>query len=479
MRKIVLYILSVISIVIIPAAITSSILLTLAINENFYISVIKSLNLVETLIKTKNVQTEKDIKREVEKKTGMSQFKLQYESLKNDYENKFTAYSVINKDEEYDKLEKQKDELENFKWEESSEEFKTEDDFNRYKKNKIKDLKVSLKEIKKYRIKNDEAIKKIKDEMENAKAAFDDADSELKGKEKDAKYIVESRSGDFMNETYSDIAIIEPMLTDDLNKLFIEKELKSVIKNYLEFMTTWRRQRDTGNIYENRLNVESGMIENLKTVSIPPLVINLHVRIKENGIEKEKNLLSEIFVEKIMATPGLKSPWVLIQIFKLSGSWMVETAGRTILKDTGLRISDGVIRSDTIILSGDKAEKFEKIMMLFSAAKYTPYAAAGLTLFLVFILIIAAPDKRTGMKMSGFVLKYPSAIIVIAGIAIIIVSIKPGLMIPQIVNDPVNSAFFDKIAFNTALHIFAPVTGVFFILSVAGGILSKFGKSKK
>jgi len=158
---------------------------------------------------------------------------------------------------------------------------------------------------------------------------------------------------------------------------------------------------------------------------------------------------------------------------------MVETAGRTILKDTGLRISDGVIRSDTIILSGDKAEKFEKIMMLFSAAKYTPYAAAGLTLFLVFILIIAAPDKRTGMKMSGFVLKYPSAIIVIAGIAIIIVSIKPGLMIPQIVNDPVNSAFFDKIAFNTALHIFAPVTGVFFILSVAGGILSKFGKSKK
>jgi len=83
------------------------------------------------------------------------------------------------------------------------------------------------------------------------------------------------------------------------------------------------------------------------------------------------------------------------------------------------------------------------------------------------------------MKVSGFVLKYPSVIIVIAGIAIIIASLKPGLMIPQIINDPVNSAFFDKVAFTTALHLFAPITGVFFVLSLAGGILLKFGKKKK
>ncbi|HNX24122.1 MAG TPA: hypothetical protein PKG60_08730 [Spirochaetota bacterium] len=479
MRKIFLYILSIISIIIIPVAITASILLTLAVNENFYISVIESLNLVETFIETKNVQIEKDIKKEIEKKTGMSQFKPRYESLRKDYEDKLIAYTSINKNEEFDKIEKQIDELDDLKWEKSSDEFKDEDDFDRFKKLKMTDLKNALKDIKEYRSKNDDQIDKIENAMEDAKDKFDDADDELKDKEEDAKDIIELRRGDFMNEMYSDISKVEPALTEELNRLFIEKELKSVIKNYLNFMTTWQRQKESGNIYESRLNVESGMIENVKKISIPPLAISLKVKVNENGIENEKNLLSEVFVEKIRETPGLKSPWVLTRIFKLSDSWIAETAGNTILKGTGLTMADGLIKSDAIILSGEKAENFEKIMMVFSAAKYTPAAAGGAVLLFVILLIIAAPDKKSGMKVSGFVLKYPSVIIVIAGIAIIIASLKPGLMIPQIINDPVNSAFFDKVAFTTALHLFAPITGVFFVLSLAGGILLKFGKKKK
>jgi hypothetical protein len=479
MRKIFLYVLTVISIIIIPAAITASILLTLAVNENFYISVIKNLNLVETFIETKNVQIEKDIRREVEKKTGMSQFKPKYDALKKDYEDKLIAYSSINKNDEFEKIEKQIDELDDLEWEKSSDEFKTEDDFDLFKKNKMKDLKSALKEVKEYRKKNDAAIEKIEDEMEEAKDHFENADDELKDKEDDAKDIIESRRGDFMNEMYSDIAKIEPVLTENLNTLFIEKELKSVIKKYLGFVTTWQKQKEAGNIYESRLNIESGMIENMKKVSIPPVSISLNVKVNENGIEKEKNLLSEVFVDSIRDTPGLKSPWVLTQIFKLSDSWISEKAGNLILKDAGLTMSDGVIKSGPIILSGEKAEKFEIIMMVLSIAEYAPFAAAGIILILAVLLIIAAPDKKTGMRASGFVLKYPSVVIVIAGIAVIIASIKPGLMIPQIVNDPVNSAFFDKIAFTTALHLFAPITVIFFVISLAGGILLRFGKKKK
>jgi hypothetical protein len=244
-------------------------------------------------------------------------------------------------------------------------------------------------------------------------------------------------------------------------------------------MTSWQKQKEAGNIYESRLNVESGMIENVKKVSLPPLALSLRVKVNETGIEKEKNLLSEVFVEKIRETPGLKSPWVLTNIFKLSDTWITETAGNTILKGTGLRMSDGVIKSDAIILSGGNAEKFEILMMVLSAAKYAPYAAAGSVILFIVLLFIIAPDKKSGLRTSGFVLKYPSALIVIAGIAVIIASIKPGLMIPQIVNDPVNSAFFDKVAFTTALHLFAPITGVFFVLSLTGGILLKLGKRKK
>ena len=479
MRKIFLYLLSVISIIIIPAAITVSILLTLAVNENFYISVIKSLNLVETFIETKNIQIEKDIKREVEKKTGMSQFKPLYESLKKDYEDKLIAYTSINKNVEFDTIEKQIDELDDLKWEKSSDDIKTEDEFDIFKKNKMKDLKSALKEIKEYRSKNNDSISRIENEMEDAKDKYEDAEDELKDKEEDAKDIIESRRSDFMNEMYSDIARIEPVLTEDFNRLFIERGVKSLIKRYLDFMTTWETQRKTGSIYESRLNVESGIIENVKKISIPPVNLSLRVKVNENGIEKEKNLLSEVFVDRIRETPGLKSPWVLTQIFKLSDSWVTEAAANSFLKGTNLNLADGVIKSDAIVLTGKKAENFEKIMMVFSAAKYIPYAAAGAVLLFIILLIIAAPDKKSGMRASGYVLKYPSIIIVIAGIAVIIASVKPGLMIPQIVNDPVNSAFFDKVAFTAALHLFAPLTGVFFVLSLAGGILLKIGKWKK
>ena len=151
----------------------------------------------------------------------------------------------------------------------------------------------------------------------------------------------------------------------------------------------------------------------------------------------------------------------------------------SIFKGTGLRLSDGVIKSDPIILSGEKAEKFEIIMIILSAAKYTPFAAGGIIIFLVIILVIVAPDKKSGIRTAGLVLKYPSVVIVIAGISIMLASLKPGLMIPQIVNDPVNSAFFDKVAFTTSLYLFAPLTGIFFILSLAGGIFMRFGKKKE
>jgi hypothetical protein len=476
MRKIFFYALSVISIIIIPVSITAAILLTLAVNENFYISVIKNLNLVQTFIETKNFQIEKDIKKEIEKKTGMSQFRIEYEILRKNYEDKLVAYSLLYKSEEYDKLKKQIDDLDDLDWEKSSEAFKNKDDFERFKKQKMLDLKTALKEIKEYRKKNDDAIDKAEDEMEKAKDKFENADDLLKDKESVAKDIIETRRGDFMNEMFSDIAKIEPALTESLNKLFIEQELRRVIRTYLSFFTSWKQQVKAGNIYETRLNVESGMIENVKKVNLPPLLLSLRVKVNENGLEKEKNLLGEVFVEKIRETQGLKSPWVLTKIFMLSDSFIVEKAGNSIFKDTGLSLNNGVIKSGEIVLSGGKASRIEKVMMIMTFAPYSLYAAAGITFILILLLFVAAPNKKTGLKFSGFILKYPSIIIVIGGIAVIIASIKPGLMIPRIVNDPINSAFFDKVYFTTALHLFAPITAVFFIFSLAGGLLLKFGK---
>lgn len=475
MKRIFLYITMVLSCIIIPAVIAAAILLTLSVKSGFYISIVKRMNLVETFIETKNSQIEKDIMREVEKKTGLSTFKPEFETVRRDYEEKLVAYSTINKSLEYDRIDKQIDELDDLKWEKSSDEFKTEDDFDRYKKNRIKELKISLKEIKEYRDKNDDAIDKAEDVMKAAKDKFEDAEDMLKDKESLAKDIIKSRRDEFMNEMFSDIAKIEPALTEKLNTLFLDRELKSVIQSYIDFITSWKRQKSSGNVYISRLNIESGSIENVKKIILPPLKLSLLVR---DNSSIEKNLLSEVFVETIDRTPGLKSPWVLSRIFKLSDSWIVEAAGNSYLKGIGLTISSGVIRSNQLVISGRRAEILEKVMMILSVAVYTPLIAGSVIILALLLIIFLSSDIRSGIRKAGFVLKYPSAAIVVLGIAVIIASLKPGLMIPQIVNDPVNSAFFDKLAFTVALHFFAPVTAVFFVFSLAGGLLMRIGKKR-
>jgi len=479
MRKIIIYILSVLSVIIIPLSVTAAILLTLAVNENFYIGVIKKLDLVETFIETKNLQLEKDIKKEIEKKTGMSQFRVEYEKIRKDFEEKSAAFTKLNKTDEYNRLDKQIDELDDLVWEKSSDSFKTEDDFDRFKKQKMLELKNAMKEIKEYRKKNDDAIDKAEDEMEKANDVFEDADDNLKDKESEAKDIIEKRRGDFMNEMYHDIAKIEPSLTESLNKLFIEQELRRVVREYLAFFTSWQQQVKAGNIYEARLNVESGMVENTKKVNLPPLNLSFKVKVNENGAVKEKNLLSEVFVEKIRETPGLKSPWVMTKIFSLADSFIVEKIGNTFLKGTGFSINDGVIKSETIVLSGDKASKLKRLFMILSFAKYSIYTAAAVAVLLLFLIFILSSDKKDGLRFTGFILKYPSAIIAIGGIAVIISSLKPGLVLPQIVNDPINSAFIDKIYFAIAYNFFVPLTAVFFISSIVGTLLLKFVKNKK
>ncbi|MCL1834358.1 MAG: hypothetical protein FWG49_07650 [Leptospirales bacterium] len=478
MKKIFFYLISAIGIAAIPIVITISILLTLAVNEDFFISIIKRLNLIETFIVTKNDQIEKDIQKEVEKETDISAFKDIYESFKTGYEDKLVAYKIINKSDEFDKLDKQIDELDDLKWKKSDDTFKTKDEFNKFKKLKMNDLKDALKEIKDYRKENKKAINQTEDEMDDAEDKFKDVQKELKKKENKAKSIIETRRGEFMNEMHYDIGKIEPLLTKDFNSLFVDKELKSIIKVYMDFLTSRQNQIKAGNIYEAKFNVDDGIVGNVKKIKLPPLKVNLRVKIKENGIEKEKNILSEVFVERINETTGLKSPWLLTRIFKLSDSWLAEWAINSKLKDSGLRLSNGVIRSDSIIVSGEQAESLEKGMMALSIASYAPYIAIGVVIFCIILVLILSSNIRNGIRTSGLIIKFSSMIMVIGSIAAIIVSIRPNILFQPIFDDPIKSIFLDKVLFITSLHILIPILVIFLALSFVGGVLSKIGKTK-
>ncbi|HOP63719.1 MAG TPA: hypothetical protein PK358_11880 [Spirochaetota bacterium] len=476
MKKILLYLTTVISAAVIPVIIAASIILTLFLTPGFHVSIIKNLSLVKTFIEAKNFQIEKDIKREIEKKTGITEFKTVHDRIKREYEERLLAFNTLNKTDEYKKIEKQIDELDDLEWEKSSDAFKKEEDFDSFKKHKMNELKSALKGIEDYRDKNEDPIEKAEDEMDEAKDKFEDAEDELKDKEEDARDIIEDRHGDFMNEMYHDVAKIEPALTGKLNRLFIETEVRNVIAVYIDFFTSYFHQKKTGNVYTSRLTVDKGIINSSTIVTLPPLRMSFNVKDTESGDIKRKNLLSEIFVETIRNTPGLKSPWVMSKIFSMSDSWIVEKAGNSILKDTGITYSGGVIKSGPIVIKGEPGRLAEKAMIGMTAGRYLPYAAAGITLILLILVFLLSRDRKNGLKNAGYILKYPAIIAAIAGLTAIILSLVPGLLLPEILSDPVKKAFLDRVAMTSAIHIFAPVTVIFFLISLAGSLLIKLGK---
>lgn len=476
MRKLILALFSIISAALIPVLISLSIIIILFLTPGFHIRIIKNLDLVKTFIEAKNLEVESDIKREIEKKTGISAFKPEYDRVKKDYDEKLLAFNKLNRTDEYKNIERQIDELDDLEWEKSSDSFKTEKDFDSFKKHKMKELKSALDEIENYRDKNEDSIEKSEDEMEKAKDLFEDADDKMKDKEEDARDIIEDRQGEFMNEMYHDISKIEPVLTEKLNTLFIDKEIKNIITTYLDFFTSYPEQKKAGNVYQSRLNVESGIIDTSTNVKLPPLRISYIVKINDNGIEKEKNLLSEVFAETVRSTPGLKSPWVMSKLFTMSDSWIAEKVGNSILKGTGVSYRDGVVKTESIILTGRKGEIAENIMIGMTAGKYLPYAAGAVSLILLLLIFILSADRRSGIKNAGYVLKYPSMVIAIAGIALILISLVPGLLLPEIISDPVKYAFLDRAVTTAVIYMLIPVIALFFILSLAGSFMVKFGK---
>jgi predicted aconitase with swiveling domain len=117
-------------------------------------------------------------------------------------------------------------------------------------------------------------------------------------------------------------------------------------------------------------------------------------------------------------------------------------------------------------------------MKALSTASYAPYAAIGVLIFFIILMLILSSNIKNGIRASGLIIKYSSMIMIIGSIAAIIVAIKPNLLFQPIFNDPVMSIFFDKVLFITSLHILIPILVIFSALSFIGGIFSKIGKTK-
>ncbi|HQO39734.1 MAG TPA: hypothetical protein PK986_04620, partial [Spirochaetota bacterium] len=235
-------------------------------------------------------------------------------------------------------------------------------------------------------------------------------------------------------------------------------------------------QKKTGGVYETNMNIVSGGIGTAKKVILPPFELSFKVKADENSVIKEKNIFSGLCVELINATPGLKSPWILTKIFGMADSWLAEKVAGTVLKGTGIRFSDGTLKSQgPVILSGERAEMAEYLMIGLTAGRFFMFAGPVIALLLVLLVFAAAPDRRSKWKTAGLAVEVPSGLMTALGIAGIIVSAFPGFFFNVPVDDPAVRGFIEQGIFSTGLHFFIPVTLLFFILSVAGGFMRKRG----
>jgi hypothetical protein len=476
MKKIFFYIISAIAFITLPLFIAASILSLMLLQPDFHISIIKNLKPIKTFIEAKNFEIESDIKNEIEKKTNISEFKMQYEKIKKEYEEKLSIFNRINKTELYEKIEKQIDEIDDLEWEKSKAKFKNKDEFNDFKKLKIKELKKQLKEIEDYREAKEEEIDKAEDEMKSAKKAFEKAEDELKDKKEEARDIVKDREGEFLNELYHDIAKIEPKLTEKFNKLFLESEIKKLISTYINFLTSYQKQKNDGNIYASRIDINEFSSSPSKKIILPPIFINFNIK-EENSIE-EKNIFSGILVDVIKSTPGLKSPWLMSKIFSMVDSWIIEKIANSKLKNLNFNYSSGVLKSEEITISGQKAIVLEKAMMAFSIAKYLPYITIGLMVILTALIIFLSDRSKDGIKNFLVILKISSSLVAIIAITAILISLIPGLWMPEISSNPVIYNFIDRSLTIITIFILGPMAVIFLLLSFLGGVTSKLISKK-
>jgi len=322
-KGLMLYLTSLAAFLIIPVFIILTAAHILLTSDRFYTGIIKQMNLVEKIIEAKNFEIENDVKREIEKKTGLKSYMPGYEKIKKEYQDKNLQFNSFYKTEEFSRIKKQIKELKNLKWIKSSDEFKDEDDFDLFKKNKLEELERELQEIEKFRKSEKEQISQLEKELDIAEGNLEKAERDLKDRKEEAEEILESRQSEFMNTMYADIHRISPVLIEKLNTLFIDKELKKVINIYIDFLMTHNIQKQEGNIFIQRFDIESGMIKNQKIVKLPPLKLSLRVKVEEGGVPQERHLLSEVFVKSIGSISGLENPWVITKIFSMSDSWLI------------------------------------------------------------------------------------------------------------------------------------------------------------
>ena len=467
-------IISLISFIMIPLLLSITIIFTLLTTSSFYTSILKNIDLISTFVHVKKWQIEEDIKEEIEKDVKLEQFRKKHNEIKNLYEEKRDEFNILKRITEYKKIKKQRKELKNLSWKRAPDIFKDKSEFNKYKEEELTRLERVIVEIKEYRDNNDEKIEKAEDELEDIEDDYEDAQDTLHSKEKDAKEIVMSHKNSFIGKIYSDIELISPFLSKDLNSKLIDIAVKGEIEKLIQFFCTYRQQKLKGNIYSERFTVDSeGIITDLLKVKLPEMFISLFVEEEINGILQKRHLFSQIFVDKIEKINNLNNRDLFIKMFKLTESGLAESFGRLYLKKINLTIDNGIIRIKNIKFEGYNARVIESIMIGVTVGYYLKYIFPAIVLLLIVAMFASNVDKKRKYQSIKRILIYPSILMIIICISFILLSGSAISFFP----DLFQSSFIQMYAKNVMLiissYLLVPLIFLYCIFAVFGFVIRK------
>ncbi len=463
-------------ILLLPPLMLATVLHHTLTNPSFYTDILKNARLIDAFVEAKNLQMNQKIREEIAKEVKLDEQSLKTERIRTQYEHDQAAFDRINKTEAFEGLKKQRKEMDDLTWKQARDLFPTEKEFEAHREKELARFNLQIKEIEAYREKNEAAIGKSEKEYKKTKEEYEDALSELESRNKKALKIIERNKDTLSAKMYADLEKLSPRLTRVMNDLLIEKAVRREIEKLLAFMTSYETQKARGLIYEAKPATMGEMSKQRLAIRLPSVSISLIVDEEKHGVKRKKHLLSQIFVEEIRRQSQLINKDLFLTLFRFSDTSLGEYFTGRYLKKAGLSIDNGVIHMPSLVLEGDKAEVFEKIMMAATYGAWLKFITAAMLLLLILFLLFSRAEGKRRLGVLKSLLLYPSGLILLGcGAALagsrFLLDYRPDLII-----DLTARSYTRSFLFVTAWHLVLPVLAVFGGMFLIGIFLRKLGK---
>jgi hypothetical protein len=473
-KGIVLFFVQVVAFFSIPVFLLMLIFSILFTNSEYYTSILKNADLISGFIEVKNLETNRAIQEEIERKVGLQVYTVKFEQISENFKLTKEEFNKINKTDEFESLVEQKNDLKSMKWEEAQEIFPTREQFEMNREGELNRVTSLIESIKTYRDKNEDNIEEYEDKLDDAEDEYEDALDELEDKQEEARDIAQKHRDNLSGRLYADLEILNPVLTKLLNDYLIDISVRKEIDKLIHFFTTYETQKIHGNIYSITRPADTITNAQMLRVRFPEITISLWVKDENAGMTQSRHLLSDIFVNEIRNMNNLQNRGLFITMFKFADTGPGEFLGRRFLKKTGVKLKNGLIYVDNLILENDTAETVANIMKIATFSKHLVYVVPAFILLYISILFFSSVNRQKKIRSLQNILIYPSLLIIAASCASILASRFVLNYYPQLITDITLQTYAKSFIFMISLHTFLPVTVVFGVLLLTGLTIKKF-----